>query len=82
MPIEITPSGAVDITPPTTTPDDMVSDYQDLMAAQAFRKNWREGTNSAEHFTPEEMAQLYDLKKRQELDAARASGGIFRRIVD
>jgi hypothetical protein len=83
MPIELTPtSETTDTTPPTTTADDVVGDYMDLMADQDFRKSWREGSNAAEHLTPAELRDLYRLKKEQLSDATRASTGIFRKIID
>jgi hypothetical protein len=71
-----------DTTPPATTPSDVVTGYMDLMADQDYRIEWREGTNSATHLTPKDLTDLYRLQKEKELDQARQSSGILRRIVD
>lgn len=47
-----------------------------------FVTEFREGENSAKRLSPSELRELYELEKERARDEARASSGIYRRIVD
>lgn len=60
----------------------ITDDALEALENAEFVTEFREGENSAKRLTPADLRELYELEKDRARDAARATGGIYRRIVE